>query len=386
MRVLHVISGIDPRLGGPPRALAGLVGGQLQAGLQVGVLATWTEDGQDRSLVDGMAQQGAQLHLVGPAVGRLKKHPQLGMITDRAVAAADVVHIHTLWEEIQHRAAAAARRHRKPYIIRPCGMLDPWSLRQSWLVKKLYMLWRLQGDLNAAAALHFTTTTECDLTRPLHLRAPTIVEPNGVSLDEFQNLPEPGGFRRRHPEIGDRPLIVFLSRLHHKKGLDLLIPAFARCGVADAVLALVGPAVEGYLPQVQAMAREHGVRDRVVFTGMLNGMDRVEALVDADLYCLPSYQENFGIAVVEALAAGTPVVISDQVNIHHEVAAAGVGGVTPTRVEPLAEQLRQWLTDKPRRDAAAARCRSFVWDHYDWNAIAQRWAGHYDGICSRYRA
>lgn len=380
MRVLHVISGIDPCLGGPPRALAGLVRGQMEAGLEVGVLATWTDDASDRSLVDDMAQRGAALHLVGPAVGRLKKHPRLQPVTHDAVRAADVVHIHTLWEEVQHRAAVAARRLGKPYVIRPCGMLDPWSLGQSRLIKKIYMLWRLRRDLNAAAALHFTTDTERDLTAPLRLKAPAIVEPNGLNLQEFEALPQPGSFRQRHPRIGDRPLVVFLSRLHHKKGLDLLVPAFAACGVKDAVLALVGPAAEGYQPEVEAMTRRHGVEDRVIFTGMLNGADRVAALADADLYCLPSYQENFGIAVVEALAAGTPVLISDQVNIHQEVTQAEVGGVVPTRIQPLADAMGQWLTDKPRRDAAAAKSRPFVWDRYDWGAIARRWVEHYQRI------
>jgi glycosyltransferase involved in cell wall biosynthesis len=174
--------------------------------------------------------------------------------------------------------------------------------------------------------------------------------------------------------------VVFFSRLHHKKGLDLLLPAFARCGVESAVLALVGPVDDDYRTQLEAMIRAHNLRDRVVFTGMLRGPERVAALADADLFCLPSYQENFGIAVVEALAAGTPVLISDQVNIHPDIAAAGVGGVVPTRVEPLAVELRRWLTDQTLRDDAAAKCRPFVWQRYDWNAIARRWSDHYHRI------
>jgi glycosyltransferase involved in cell wall biosynthesis len=113
---------------------------------------------------------------------------------------------------------------------------------------------------------------------------------------------------------------------------------------------------------------------------MLRGRDRIEALVDADLFALPSYQENFGIAVVESLASGCPVLISDQVNIHREITAGGVGVVVPTDVEAIADALRVWLADPALRVAAAARAPAFVRARYDWRQIASRWAAHYAAI------
>lgn len=377
MNVLHVISGMDPRLGGPSAAMVGLLAAQRRAGLAVSLLTTWSAAFDDLSLARQVASAGSAVRTIGPVGRPLGRHRELREAVGAAVAEADVVHIHALWEQAQHEAARAARRAGRPYVFRPCGMLDPWSLRQNRLVKKLYLWWRLRRDLDGAAALHFTSATERDVTGRLRLRAAAIVEPNGVALEEFAALPARGTFRRRYPAIGSRPLVVFLSRLHPKKGLDLLLPAFARCGVAEAMLALVGPVDDAYRVQLEATARARGVGDRVIFAGMLRGADRVAALADADVFCLPSYQENFGIAVVEALAAGVPVVISDQVNIHGEIAAAGVGGVAPTRVEPLAAELRRWLTDPPLRDDAAAKCRAFVWERYDWNAIARRWVEHY---------
>jgi glycosyltransferase involved in cell wall biosynthesis len=292
------------------------------------------------------------------------------------------VHVEALWEEIQHQGAKIAHRLRVPYVISPHGMLDPWSLSQSRLKKQIYMALRLRRDLNRASALHFTTSIERDLTTPLKLKPPAIVEPNGVDLREFDALPARGAFRARHPQIGERPMVLFLSRVHPKKGLDLLVPAFAAAAPPSAVLVIAGPDSDGYAEQVRASAERAGIGERIIFTGMLRGRDRLEPMVDADLFVLPSYQENFGIVVAEALACGCPVIISDQVNIHPEISAAGVGAVVPTKVEPLADAIKRWMSDDSLRRAAAAKAPAFVRERYDWNQIAQRWIGHYEKLAA----
>ena len=378
MRVLHVLSGFDHRSGGPISALAGLSQAQAKVGLQVTVaVAYYPDDENPEKTAQEWRSRGVRVQLIGPATGTLHGAPTLSADLRGLVAEHDIIHIHALWDEINHRAAVEAVRAQKPYLFRPCGQLDPWCLAQSRLKKQLYLAWRLRADLNRARALHFTSSTEATAREALKLTPPSIVESNGVDLTEFEHLPEPGSFRRRYARIGDRPLVVFLSRIHRKKGLDLLIPAFAAAGVADAVLVVAGPDDEGYRSTVEQAACSLGISDRVIFTGMLRGPDRISALADADLFVLPSYQENFGIAVVEALAAGTPVVISDQVQIHTEISRAQVGGVTPTQIAPLASEIGRWLTDKELRDRAGRAARPFVWATYNWADVAQRWAGHY---------
>jgi len=374
--VLHVISTLDLAGGGPPAALAGLTRAQVKAGLKVSVVSSWT--GRTHPvLAEQLREAGVDVTLVGPTIGRLQRHPRMHETVDRLVATADIVHIHALWEEVQHQAARAAQRHGKPYLIRPCGMLDPWSLRQSRWKKKAYMKWRMRQNLERATAIHFTTQTEAELTAPLALRTPAIVEPNGISLAEFDELPPAGAFRSRYPQLAGRQMVLFLSRIHHKKGLDLLIPAFAQANVKDAVLVLAGPDHDGYGRTLRNEIVRLGIEDRVIWTGMLYGPDRVAAYADADLFVLPSYQENFGIAVVEALAAGTPVVISDQVNIWQEIQTAGVGGVVLLQTNALATELQRWLQDAPLRHTAAAKAGPFVRDRFDWQEIAVRWAERY---------
>jgi len=131
---------------------------------------------------------------------------------------------------------------------------------------------------------------------------------------------------------------------------------------------------------VEQMVRQHGLTDRVVFTGMLRGIERIEALVDADVFVLPSYQENFGIVVAEAMAAACPVIISDQVNLHDQVTRAGGGTVVRTNAGELAAALTRFLDDPQLRADAGSKGRSFALETYDWAHIAQRWVNHYRSI------
>jgi glycosyltransferase involved in cell wall biosynthesis len=265
-------------------------------------------------------------------------------------------------------------------------MLDAWSLGHSRLKKRLYLLLRLRRDLERAATIHFTSRAEHDSTRSrLHLTAPVVVRPLGIDLREFGSLPPHGRLRERYPQVGRRPVVLYLGRLHAGKGLELLVPALAQCGVESVMLLVVGPDQAGYRSKVEALMRHHDVSDRVIFTGMVRGAERLEALVDADLLALPSFHENFGLVVVEALACGTPVIISDEVNIHQEIADAGVGAVVPTRVGPLAEALRTWLTDHALRRAAAGRAQEFTRRTYDLERIARQWIDHYRAIVEAHR-
>jgi glycosyltransferase involved in cell wall biosynthesis len=363
-------------------ALIGLAEAQTAQGMDVRIIATWRSE-SEIPVAERLRGNGVKVDLIGPCTGPLVRHPKLNSTIGDRVTESDVVHIHALWEEIQHLSAVHSRQARKPYIIRPCGMLDPWSLAQSKWKKRVYMAWRLRRNLASASALHFSTLTESQCAGKLGLKPPAIVEPNGVDLKEFVNLPAKGTFRAKYPQLAGRPYVVFLGRLHPGKGAEMLIPAFAKLRNKEAMLVLVGPDQDGYKAHLESMVRDNKLENRVIFTGMQKGLDRVAALADADLFSLPSEHENFGIAVVEALAAGLPVVISDQVYLHPDVTAANVGGVVPMNIDALARELDRWLDYESLRTSATSRARPFVWDRYDWLQIARRWKGHYDQLMTR---
>ena len=379
-RILHVIPGLDATQGGTVTALMSMAVFQARAELKVTVAATWVGEGPPRDAEARLREAGADVRFIGPARGPLLWHRDLSRTLGELVARADVVHAHGVWEEIQHRAAAVARRRGVPYVISPHGMLDPFNLNQKRLKKWLYLALRLRRSLRRAAAVHFTDEVERDLAAPLTGGVRAIVQPIGVDLSEFADVPPRGTFRSKYPLIGGRPVVLFLGRLHPKKAPDLLIEAFSRARATDAVLVLAGPDSDGYRAQLESLVRKEGLGDRAVFTGMLRGADRVAALAEADVFALFSHQENFGLAVVEALACGTPVLISDQVNIHRKIANAGVGAVAPVRVPEMAALITKWLADSDLRCAAAARARPFVRENYDAIRVAARWAEHYAAL------
>ena len=328
MRVLHVVSGLDPRSGGVVSAVAGLTSAQQLEGLHVRVFSCFTKAYDDQSLAAALRQQAIEVRTVGPCRTPLMLHRELRPALSAMVNDADLVHIHAVWEQVQHVAAMLARAAASRTSLLLMGCWTPGASARALGASDSTCSGGCGADLQNASALHFTTAIERDLTHALRLTAPAIIEPNGLDLSEFEHLPLPGQFRSKYPQIGQRPIVLFLSRLHHKKGLELLVPAFASADSAS-VLVIAGPDQGGYESRIRQLVQQHGLGERVVFTGMLYGSDRIAAMVDASLFVLPSYQENFGIAVAEALAAGTPVLISDRVNIHPEVTAAGVGAVRP---------------------------------------------------------
>ena len=177
---------------------------------------------------------------------------------------------------------------------------------------------------------------------------------------------------------------MYLGRLSHKKGLDILIRAFAlvRRDVPACRLAIVGPDDEGLTAELVALARREGVAERVVFTGMLSGVEKLDALAAAGVWALPSHTENFGNAVVEALAAGRATVISPAVNIAPEIAASGAGIVAPLSAEAFGAEIAALLRDDARREALVVRAREFA-RRYDWSIVGPRLAEMYAQVAGR---
>lgn len=376
IRILHVIASLAERTGGPAKAAREMAGAVARRGHSVAIYTTDREAEPREGLIAGLtfADGGVEIRVFAQGAPQaLATSWPLAAALDQAVAAADVVHIHSLYLFPVWAAARACRRHAKPYLLRPHGTLDPFIRRRHRLAKRILGLLFQDRVIREAGALHWTAAEEATLAAPATHGARGVVIPNGLDLSAYATLPEPGGLRRRLPETGDRRIVLFLSRLNFKKGLDLLIPAFARVAAAhdDLHLVVAGPD-DGMEQAARGWAAAHGVAGRVSFPGLLSGTAKLEAFRDAACFVLPSYSENFGIAVVEAMACGVPVLISDRVNIWREIAAAEAGRVVPPEIDAVAAGLGALLADPEAAAAMGARARGFVARHYDWTEIAVR--------------
>lgn len=375
MRVLHAISGLVESSGGPTTALIGLATAQALAGDEVTILTTLRE-GQKVAAPEELAAAGVHVVSVDHCRGPMLRHPRLARTVAGLVAEHDVVHAHGVWEDVQYQASRACGRSGVPLVIRCCGLLDEWSLSRKWMRKAVYRAWRLDRMLAGAAAVHCSTAAEAASTGRLGFAAPIVVEPNGVRLQEFLELPQRGAFRE---SIGrpSAPLILFLGRVHPGKGVEYLIPALRHVTTPDAAVVIVGGDSSGYREQMERAVAAHRLDNRVIFTGPLRGRRKLEALVDADVFCLPSEHENFGISVIEAMAAGCPVVVSEHVGLKTEIRDCGAGSVTPLESEAIAHAIDGWLQDSAGRHAAGVRARTCALRDFDWRVIAARWQRRY---------
>ena len=385
MRVAHVIPGLATRTGGPAESVVQSALAVRHHGVEATVFTTDLAgpasapgDGPVSAdeLPAGTAELDVRLCPVRPPA-RLAFSPGLFRALGSRLSDYDVVHIHSLFLFPQLAAYLQARRASVPYVVSPCGALDPYLRSRNRLLKgAVDTLWQ-RRMLEGAKALHYKTEEEARLVADLRLSPPPVIVPNGIRWSDFAMLPPRRELGSRLGD-GDAPVVLTLGRLSHKKGLDRLIEAFAlvRRTVPGCRLVIAGPDDEGLTPGLAALARRAGVGDAIVFTGMLHGREKLAALAAADVWALPSHTENFGLAVVEALAAGRPTVISPAVNVAPDVAAAGAGVVAPPEPEAFAAEIASLLHDDARRTELGARAREFA-RRYDWNAVAPRWVAMY---------
>ncbi len=390
MKVLHVIESFSPRYGGPVSVAMALVCAQADLGHEVTVCTTNLDYPHGVLRSAGCAticHDRVKVFYFSVQFRPLTISAQLKKFMKNNIATFDIIHIHGLYRFPPTYAAYQARKQKIPYVITPHGALDPYLYTKSSrnvLLKRLYERWFDLPNLHGAGAIHYTAEDERQRAAFLGLRAPSFVVPNGVDWGRYAQLPARGAFRTSQG-LGDAPLVLFLGRLHPKKGLDLLIPAFEtiRRQVSGAQLAIVGPENDSFGQQVRAWVGERGLTDSVHFVGHLDGADVIQAYVDADVFVLPSYTENFGMTVVEAMACAVPVVISDQVNIHAEVAQSGAGLVTHCDVSEVAEAVLGLLADPERRAVMGSAGRAAAQMRYTWPSIVDALSREYTSVIGK---
>jgi len=344
MRVLHVIASADPSLGGPIEGIRQLAPKLIELGHEVELVCC------DDPSSTWLGQLPLKSTGLGPGIGRYAYCRGLvPWIAERADDF-DVIVANGIWQYSSLAVRSACKVTKLPYVVFTHGMLDPWFKKAyplKHLKKMLYWPWAEYRVLRDAAAVLFT----CDEERLLasqSFRPYRVVERvvrYGTASPTGNANAQVAEFRRSHPQLGDRPFLLFLSRIHPKKGCDLLIEAFAKIAPSapDLMLVMAGPDQVGWRAELEALATSLGVSDRIVWTGMLSGDLKWGAYHACEAFVLPSHQENFGIVVAEALACSKPVLITNKVNIWREIANTKSGFVTNDSIEATAGALSDWL-------------------------------------------
>ena len=292
------------------------------------------------------------------------------------IETADGIHIHGLWTSSTTVAALAARSLKLPYIISAHGMLEPWALANRALKKRLYTALIERANIHGATCLHALTADELLDYRRFGCKQPIAVIPNGVNIPRSvdANL-----FIEAFPELRGKQIVLFLGRIHFKKGLDILIQAWSALArdFPESRLVIAGPGSETYIAELRALVASYEISDTVMFTGMLKGEMKWSALGSATGFVLPSYSEGFSVAALEAMGMGLPVIVSDNCHLP-EVAASGLGWQIRAEAHDLELALCELLTNAPSDNAKLGnRGRQIVQERYSWQTVAHQMAELY---------
>ena len=414
MKILHVISGISRDSGGPSRSSQGLVAAECRAGVDAWIFPF----------------DGAEPWIEG--VRKFK--PQGAELSAADLAQFDIVHIHGIWSPRLHNVAKMCRVAKVPYIIAPRGMLEPWSLKQKWLKKRIARFLYQDKDLKCAAALHATAESEAEQFRKLGFRNPVIISPNGVNVPSFKIKTKKSALELQLETRTNASVkrALFVSRMHPKKGVLELVEAWSRLGVrsqelgvskgdrgqgirpsrvlathrdasklsdreaelgvsnwvVELVYTVNGEFEREYEAKVKARVQELGLEDKFIFTGPLNDDAKWDAYDRADLFVLPTYSENFGIVVAEALWAGVPV-ITTKGTPWSELEEYKCGkwidlpaeGSNPSTWDALDEALVSVMSmSDAERSEMGKRGRKLVEEKYTWEAVCSAMINGYKEI------
>lgn len=365
MKVLLSVTSLRPSFGGTAYAVSRFAAALTQAGAQV---AVWTAD---RSVVT------TTLLSSGPEVQRL---------TGREVEALDsfgkpdIVHDHGIWLSHNHRLAKLAARRRIPRLVSIHGMLEPWALSHKRLKKRIAWWLYQRRDLTLARCLHATAEMEAVAIHRLDLGIPVRVVPNGVDVPADLH-PRAGRARQCGVEKRQRRIALFLGRLHRKKGLPMLIEAWARVRPENWELRIVGPDESGHRAEVEKAIRAARLDNEISISGALEGQAKTLAFFGAELFVLPTHSENFGIAVAEALAHGLPVLTTTAAPWSMLPEHACGWWVSPT-VKGIAEGLQRATSlDSTTLHMMGQRGRELATVQFGWQRVAEQFIGIYEDLC-----
>jgi glycosyltransferase involved in cell wall biosynthesis len=398
MKILHVTPAYMPayRYGGPIQSVHALNKWLVRAHAEVTVYTTPINGPKDSDVPISTARDlrpvdrnGVQVHYFKPSWPRswFNSREMRNALKEHAKDF-DIIHITSVFLSVSTLAARAAKDVGVPYIISPRGSLMTAPLeKKSPLKKSLYMGFIERENLENADALHFTTEPERAEYEKLGYRMKkAIVIPNGLDPESLSSG-DPETFRSEFNIPQGKRIVLFLGRLSWKKGLDTLIPAFAKVveKIPEAVLVLAGGDDENYKPTLEKLIESANLRSKVIFTGPILGSERTAAYRNAEIFVLPSYSENFAGTVAEAMYFGVPVVVSEGVGLSSVVRESGAGLAVPKDTAAFVSAMIEILKDPVRAKEMGERGISTVANKFSYDKVAQAFLGAYNEVIASHK-
>ncbi|MEB3209762.1 MAG: glycosyltransferase [Leptolyngbyaceae bacterium] len=393
MKILHVIPSISSLLGGPALVALNLTHALQELGVDTDIVTT--NFNGDIPLPVSLNQrvhypiegEGSPtvpiwfLPYAKPALKEFLFSPELTHWLWHHIHRYDVLDNHYLFSYAPTCAAAIARLKHIPYTVRTMGQLSPWALEQSRLKKQLYTHIVERKNLKKAAAIHCTTLQEANDVRQFGIQTPTVTLPLGVNFPTFH----PNAKQRLRQTYGvanEVPVILFLSRLHYKKRPELLLESLKQLAQQNYVFHLImaGSGEQSYLDKLKQLTISFDIADRVSFPGFVTGSNKDILLQGSDFFVLPSFSENFGIAVAEALIAKLPVVITPGIQIASDIERANAGIVVSNDLSSLTHAIARLLSSPELRQTLGQNGQQFAQARYTWKAIAKELVNVYTMI------
>jgi glycosyltransferase involved in cell wall biosynthesis len=391
VKVLHIIPSVASVRGGPSQAVIEMVIALRSQGVDAEI-ATTNDNGKDLldvplyKLTDQLAEYGnipiRFFPRFSPNINPVREFAFSRSLTTwlwQHIAEYDLVHVHAIFSYASTIAMAIARIRKVPYINRPLGQLCTWSLQQSKLRKQIYLNMFERSNLLHSQSLHFTTQQEQEEFNQLGLNIPSFILPHGVQMPTL--IPDAQSQLRQILQLPDRcPIILFMSRIHPKKGLEYLIEALGKLKEYNFALIIAGSGKSDYIQQLQDLLITQGLSDRTHLVGFAKGETKNLYLQAADLFTLTSYSENFGVAAIESLAAGTPVLITDGVAIAPMVQEQAIGYVTKLEINAIVSTIQEFFDHPQIAKQKGDRAKEYIAEHYTWAKIVHNLAILYQNL------